>query len=127
VTGFGADVAKGRVNCSFVNLRVTIRLYQGTLNVIELHGHRLIIDSHSSTNPENLAKIGQVDFETIGLTGIVKNKKIRNSSKTYSPPARFQQPGGLNKTFKSVNSRSRFRSTVKYSGRCDSKQDVKEF
>ena len=48
VTGFGADVAKGRVNCSFVNLRVTIRLYQGTLNVIELHGHRLIIDSHSS-------------------------------------------------------------------------------
>ena len=75
VTGFGADVAKGRVNSSFVNLRVTIRLYQGTLNVIELHGHRLIIDSHSSTNLENLAKIGQVDFETIGLTGIVKNKK----------------------------------------------------
>jgi len=35
---------------------------------------REIIYSHSSTNPENLAKIGPVNFEThvIGLTGIVK-------------------------------------------------------
>ena len=36
---------------------------------------RSIIYSHSSANPENLAKIGQVDFEIIGLTEIVTNKK----------------------------------------------------
>jgi len=38
---------------------------------------RLIISSHSFTNRENLPKIekiGPVDFEIIGLTGIVKNK-----------------------------------------------------
>jgi len=35
---------------------------------------RLIIYSHSSTNPENFAKIGSVDVE-IGLTKIAKNKK----------------------------------------------------
>jgi len=35
----------------------------------------LINYSHSSTNPKNLAKIGLVDFEIIGLTGIVKKKK----------------------------------------------------
>jgi len=35
----------------------------------------LIIHSHNPTNPEFLAKIGQVDFEITGLTGIVKNKK----------------------------------------------------
>ena len=29
---------------------------------------------HSSTKPDNLAKIGPVDFEIIGETGIVKNK-----------------------------------------------------
>ena len=28
----------------------------------------------SSTNPENLAKIGPVDFEIIGLTGIKSSK-----------------------------------------------------
>jgi len=33
---------------------------------------RLIIYSHSSTNPENLAKIGRVDFQITGPTGIVK-------------------------------------------------------
>ena len=35
---------------------------------------RLIVYSHCSTNPENLAKIGPVDFEIIGLTRIAKNK-----------------------------------------------------
>jgi len=38
----------------------------------------LIIYGHSSTKPENLAlalaKIDPVDFEIIGLTGMVKNK-----------------------------------------------------
>jgi len=45
-----------------------------------------------STNPENLAKIGPVDFEIIGLTGIVKINKKRNRSKTYPfiPPGYFQ-------------------------------------
>jgi len=33
--------------------------------------------SHSSTNHKNLAKIGTVDAEIIGLTKIVKNKKQR--------------------------------------------------
>jgi len=33
---------------------------------------RLIIYSHISTNPVNLVKIGLVDFEIIGLIGIVK-------------------------------------------------------
>jgi len=58
---------------------------------------REIIYSHSSTNPENLAKIGPVNFEThvIGLTGIVKINKKRNSNRTYSPQAYFQQPDGL--------------------------------
>jgi len=37
---------------------------------------RLIIYSHSSTNPEKLAKTSPVDFEIAGLTGIVKNKYI---------------------------------------------------
>jgi len=32
----------------------------------------LIIYSHGSTDPENLADIGPVDFEIIGLTGIVQ-------------------------------------------------------
>ena len=35
---------------------------------------RLITHSISSTNCENLAKIGRVDSEIIGLTGIVRNK-----------------------------------------------------
>jgi len=40
----------------------------------------------STTNPENLATIGLVDFEIIGLTEIVKaNIKLKNSSRTYSP------------------------------------------
>jgi len=40
----------------------------------------------SSTNPENLATIGLVDFEIIGLTVIVKNIKLKkNSSRTYNP------------------------------------------
>ena len=32
---------------------------------------RLIIYSHSSISRENLAKVGPVDFEIIGLTGII--------------------------------------------------------
>jgi len=36
---------------------------------------RWLIYSHSSTNRENLEKIGRVDFEITGLTEIVKNKK----------------------------------------------------
>jgi len=52
---------------------------------------RFIIYSHGFTNPANSAKIDGVDFEIIGLKGIVKMlKKIRNSSRTGSPP------GGLN-------------------------------
>jgi len=35
----------------------------------------LIIHSRSATKPENLAKIGPVDFETTGVIGIGKNKK----------------------------------------------------
>jgi len=41
---------------------------------------------------QNSAKIGPVDFEIIGLTGIVRNKKQKQ--KTHSPQARFQQQGG---------------------------------
>jgi len=35
---------------------------------------RLIIYSHSSTNPENLAKIGPADFKIAGLAEIVKKE-----------------------------------------------------
>jgi len=46
---------------------------------------RLTIYSHSSTNPEILAKIGPLRFEIIGLTGIVNNEyKIRNRNRTCS-------------------------------------------
>jgi len=34
-----------------------------------------IIYSRRSANSENMAKIGPVDFEIIGVTGIVKNTK----------------------------------------------------
>ena len=54
---------------------------------IEKLNFRLNIYSHSSTKHENLAKIGPVDFEINGLTGIVTNKyEIRNRSRTYSAP-----------------------------------------
>jgi len=36
---------------------------------------RLIVYGHSSANPENLAKIGLIDFEIIGLIGIIKKIK----------------------------------------------------
>ena len=36
---------------------------------------RRIIYSRRSANSENMAKIGPVDFEIIGVTGIVKNTK----------------------------------------------------
>ena len=40
---------------------------------------RLIIHSHSSANPENLAKIGPVDFEIIGRQESLKNKKQKQN------------------------------------------------
>jgi len=47
----------------------------------------------SSTNPENLAKIGQVVFEIIGLTEIVKKVKyILRHRQNISPPS----PGRAN-------------------------------
>jgi len=56
---------------------------------------RLIIYSRSSTDPENLATIGPVDFEIIGLMGITKkvNKKTKAE---HSPRACFQRSGRLN-------------------------------
>jgi len=44
----------------------------------------------------NLAKIGPADLGIIDMTR--ESLKIRNRSRTYSPRACFQQPGGLNKT-----------------------------
>jgi len=38
-------------------------------------GIEKLISGSSSTNPENLAKLGPVDVDNIGLTGIGKNKK----------------------------------------------------
>jgi len=40
----------------------------------------VIIYARGATNPENLAKIGRVHFEVIGLEGIVK---IRSNSSSY--------------------------------------------
>jgi len=49
---------------------------------------RLIVCSHSSTNPANLATIGPVDVETIGLAQIVKNKyKNKQQRQNVSPPS----------------------------------------
>jgi len=53
----------------------------------------LTIYSRSYTKSENLAKIGAVDYKTIGLTRMTE--QIRNSSRTYSPQVGFRQPGGL--------------------------------
>jgi len=39
---------------------------------VEKTNFRLTIYSHSSTSPENLEKIGPIDFEINGLTRIVK-------------------------------------------------------
>jgi len=36
---------------------------------------RLIIYNHISTNPEKVAKVDPVDYEIIGLTGIIKSIK----------------------------------------------------
>jgi len=53
---------------------------------------RFIIYNHSSTNPENLAKI-------LRLFVRAESSIKRNKSKTYSPPCFiFQQPGGLNES-----------------------------
>jgi len=46
---------------------------------------RLIIYSRSFSDPENLAKIGLVDFEIIGLTRIVKNKKPKQNMQPAVP------------------------------------------
>jgi len=40
---------------------------------------------YSSTNPENLAKTGLVDFEITGLTKIVKDKIIKKQKQKTSP------------------------------------------
>jgi len=47
----------------------------------------LIIYSRSFSDPENLAKIGLVDFEIIGigLTRIVKNKKPKQNMQPAVP------------------------------------------
>ena len=60
---------------------------------------RLVIYSHSSTNPENLAKIGLVVVEIIGLTRIVKNIDKQKQRQNISPPvaAASEQPGRLMK------------------------------
>jgi len=42
---------------------------------------RLIIYSHSSTNPKNLEKIGPVDFEINGLKKSFKIFKKKNNKK----------------------------------------------
>jgi len=50
----------------------------------------LTIYIHSSTNPENLAKIGPVDVAIFGLTEIIKNTryKINNEQQQdINPPA----------------------------------------
>jgi len=39
---------------------------------VNKNNFRLIIYSHSSTNPEHLVKIGPAHVEIIGLIGIVK-------------------------------------------------------
>jgi len=47
---------------------------------------------HSSPDAENLAKIGPVDFEIIGLTGIAKKE---TAAEHTASRACFQLPGGL--------------------------------
>ena len=61
-----------------------------------------------STNPENLAKIGPVDFEIIGLTGIVKINKKRNRSETYSPPCLLPVAGWDKLNFNSLRQASMY-------------------
>ena len=59
--------------------------------------------SHSSTNRENLAKIGPVDLNIIDLREIVKNKEINKKQRqNISPPAAAAAVGliGLKRRFK---------------------------
>ena len=63
---------------------------------------RLITYSHSSTNPANLAKIGQVDVERNCLKGIVKNKQAY-CSRTYSPPGLLSWAGYNKGLFTGLN------------------------
>ena len=53
----------------------------------------MLIYSHSSTNRENLEKIGRVDFEITGLTEIVENIKQQQNMQPAG-----QRPGGINNT-----------------------------
>jgi len=48
---------------------------------IEKTNFGLIVYSHNPNNPENLAKIGAVDFEIIGLTRIDKTRQINKKQK----------------------------------------------
>jgi len=41
----------------------------------------LIVYSHGSANTENLANISLVDFDMIGLTGIIKSKQMNKNQK----------------------------------------------
>jgi len=52
------------------------------------------IYSHSSTNPENMTKISQVNFEVIALTGIVK--KNNNIEAKHKLQTCYPQPGRIN-------------------------------
>ena len=61
----------------------------------------MIIYSHSSINLDNSAKIVPIDFEIIGLAGVVKNNKLTNNKQKQNT-ARcvcFQPLDGLNKLF----------------------------
>jgi len=60
--------------------------------------YRSFIYSQSSINPVNLAKIGLVDVEIIGLTEIIKDKEkiIKKQRQNISPPLaalRAARPG----------------------------------
>jgi len=81
----------------------------------------------STTNHENLATIGLVDFEIIGLTEIVKaNIKFTKTAAEHIARATqtcFQQPGGLNKSVypcPSDHSLRRWPLLLSGAGRCRS-------
>jgi len=81
----------------------------------------------STTNHENLATIGLVDFEIIGLTEIVKaNIKFTKTAAEHisrAPQTCFQQPGGLNKSVypcPSDHSLRRWPLLLSGAGRCRS-------
>ena len=51
----------------------------------------MFTNSRSSTNPENLTKIGPADVEKIGLTEIVKSQRSREHIAPPVPAADAQQ------------------------------------